>query len=56
MCQCCGSTKDNEGNNVILGTLAMPMRRLFLICQDCVNYMWHGRSFANQDGENEGNA
>lgn len=43
MCECCWRTQDEQGNSLILGTLSMPNRRLFLVCQDCVNAMWHER-------------
>jgi len=46
-CNCCGEEETEENR---LGVLQMPQRRAFLVCQNCVNFMWHGRSqFKNFD-------
>ena len=43
-CDCCWRTEDEFNEPLTLGQLTMPMRRIFRVCQDCVNFMWHGRS------------
>lgn len=42
-CGCCWRTDAEDGSPIVLGALAMPGRRTFLVCADCVNYMWRGR-------------
>jgi hypothetical protein len=42
-CGCCWRTEAEDGSPIILGALAMPGRRTFLICADCVTFLWHHR-------------
>lgn len=42
-CACCWRTEAEDGGPIVLGALAMPGRRTFLVCADCVAFMWHGR-------------
>jgi hypothetical protein len=42
-CGACWSTVAEDGGPIVLGALAMPGRRTFLVCADCVSFLWAHR-------------
>lgn len=53
-CGCCWKATDDDGNDLELGTLQMPGRRAWKVCQECVNYMWHERHQYEQERPDSG--
>lgn len=53
-CGCCWRTHDDEGKPLTLGALAMPGRRTFLICNECVSFLWHARHPMSEASEDDG--